>query len=874
MNHQSGQSTSQSADQSTSQRTIKQPSFTARIARSFLLLALLTVFMVSAVAFVRGRNALKQAAFSRLEVTATLKEGEIIRWLVSCEEDFLLITQFPTVRQDVVTLLTQPEKSLAYAAAYQRLSDYLDEIRKSKPKFVEISIQNRANQIILSTNRERVGKYEISTNLTVLESVVPGENFAPVFYVSPDSGKPAITYAHEIHDAAGKRQGMVLAHLNLKRIDDIITQSAILDTATTNETYLMGSLANKKAFISRVQKFTPLPQILQSDGIDAVFSNNENGSGLYENYLGKPVVGVYHWMAGQDMALFAEMSQQEAFLPARRLAIAITLVGLGSAAILLLGVSRLARQLSLSRRKTESYSRQLEQAAAAANAANQAKSEFLANMSHELRTPLNAILGFTQLMQQQNTSTANPINRQSSQKEYLGIISRSGEHLLNLINDVLSMSKIEARRMTFAPTGFDLRYLLLTLEEMFRMKAEAKALQLTFEVSENVPNFIKTDEVKLRQVLVNLLGNAVKFTHSGSVTITVDAADMVTNLGTIDTLSGKTVRFSVKDTGPGIAKDDLAHLFDPFYQAPKTRTDQQGTGLGLAISQRFIELMGGKLTVQSKVSKGSTFSFFIKTLPASCDELPAVSAGEVAGLAVGQPAYRILVVEDVFSSRKLLVDILSAAGFQVQSVADGLAAISAYSTWQPHLIWMDMRMPKMDGYEATRRIRAIQKESEYNYNNGSASQVAAGSLTRIIAITASAFDEERAAVLACGCDDLVRKPFRTHVIFERMTEHLGVQYRYKDSSDATTDAVVELAISDSERSLQISPDALQSLDLAVMPSSWLAKFHQAALEVDAERLHQLIEQIPPKYSDLAESLSTFTRHFCFDELIVLTQSHV
>ena len=185
------------------------------------------------------------------------------------------------------------------------------------------------------------------------------------------------------------------------------------------------------------------------------------------------------------------------------------LVGLGATGVLSLGVSRLAHQLSESRKQIDRYSDQLEKTAAAANAANQTKSEFLANMSHELRTPLNVMLGFTQLMQRDS-------DRFSPQNEYLGIISRSGEHLLNLINDVLSMAKIEAGRTTFDPGDFDLRYLLLTLEEMLRMKAEAKSLHLFVTVGETVPQFIKTDEMKLRQVLVNLVGNAVKFTRQHS----------------------------------------------------------------------------------------------------------------------------------------------------------------------------------------------------------------------------------------------------------------------------------------------------------------------------------------------------------------------
>ena len=282
--------------------------------------------------------------------------------------------------------------------------------------------------------------------------------------------------------------------------------------------------------------------------------------------------------ADQNIALLVEMERVEAFGPARNLAASIVIVGLGSAAILLLGVSRLAHQLSLSRKRADSYSHQLEQAAATANAANQAKSEFLANMSHELRTPLNAILGFTQLMQRESS-------RYGPHHSYLKTISRSGEHLLNLINDVLSMSKIEAGRTTFDSVCFDLHYLLLTLEEMFQMRAEAKAIQLSLNIEEAVPQFIKTDEVKLRQVLVNLVGNAIKFTQSGHVTLSVTNAS-ATNTSTKNNNHADSVEadsyalcFSVQDTGPGIDADEISHLFDAFFSSLKNSTNLSGDGV-------------------------------------------------------------------------------------------------------------------------------------------------------------------------------------------------------------------------------------------------------------------------------------------------------
>lgn len=851
-----------------------QPSFTARIARSFLLLALLAVSLVSVVAYVRGRRALQAAAYSRLTMTATLKEKEITRWLESCEEDFLLIAEFPTVQQNIQQLLESNPGSAAYQEAYGRLSLYFRAISQQKPKFTSLSILNRANKIVLSTEPQKEGASVINTDLTELETVVAGENFAPNIHVSPTTGKPAITYARKVFDDTDKRQGMILASLNLKRIDDIISERTGLDR--TGETYLVGRLANKTAFISREKTAVPLPEGPISDGIEAAF-NGQSGQALYNNYLGQPVIGVYRWMEKQDLALLAEMSKDEAFAPARNLAASISLVGLGAAGILLLGVSRLARQLSLSRQQIENYSHQLEETAAAANSANQAKSEFLANMSHELRTPLNAILGFTQLMQRAELAAEGPegsgpeksinINnprhepghsKSTAQQDYLSIISRSGEHLLNLINDVLSMSKIEAGQITFDPVGFDLHSLLLTLEEMFRFKAQAKGLQLSVTVEEAVPQFIQTDQVKLRQVLVNLLGNAIKFTAAGSVSLLVSCDPPETHT------HQQVIHFAVRDTGPGISYAERAHLFDPFYQASKMRKTQQGTGLGLAISQRFVALMGGEITVDSEAEQGATFAFSIAATLSRGEDLPSPTQGQVVALEPGQIAYRILVVEDVFSSRRLLMDLLRQVGFQVRAVDNGKAAIAQYQAWQPHLIWMDMRMPVMDGYEATQQIRKLQQ-----------------SPVKIIAITASAFEEERAAVLACGCDDLVRKPFQEGVIFDTLAQHLGVRYRYQrvTSSAGPAPASRSPALPPREAEPRGVPPEFASvdsgpIDLKVMPADWLAQVHRAAVEVDAEKLYQLIDQIPPEHAQLAEALSRFTRQFCFDELIALTQIHV
>jgi len=496
----------------------------------------------------------------------------------------------------------------------------------------------------------------------------------------------------------------------------------------------------------------------------------------------------------------------------------------------------------------------LRQAMEAAEVANRAKSQFLSNMSHEVRTPLNVILGFTQLMNRNGS-----LNHK--QQEYLDTISRSGEHLLTLINDVLEMSKIEAGRTMLNENSFDLYGLLNWLHTMLRLKAETKGLELIFDKAADLPQYIRTDESKLRQVLVNLLGNAIKFTQVGSVTLRVRLGSWQEDKGELTVRNSLAPRlcFAVEDSGPGIAIAELKSLFDPFVQTETGRNSQEGTGLGLPISQKFVQLMGGEITAESQVGKGAVFRFDIQTSLVAADELQTLVAADVQttkplrqviGLEAGQPNYRILLVEDKPENRQLMVELLTSVGFEVREAINGQEGVELWKSWSPHLIWMDMRMPVMDGFEATRQIKS------------------AGSLAPpVIALTGSAFEEERTTVLSQGCDDYVRKPFRAEVIFEKMAEHLGVRYLY----DA-----VPLPGGEQENSLFSPQQPIHKQEelrqaLAKMPSDWLEQLHQAAIKVNAKQVHYWIEQMPKANAPLANALVELVDNFCFEEIVTFTQ---
>ncbi len=518
--------------------------------------------------------------------------------------------------------------------------------------------------------------------------------------------------------------------------------------------------------------------------------------------------------------------------------------------------------------RVEQRTLQMREAKEAADAANKAKSEFLANMSHELRTPLNAILGFAQLMERDSTVTA-------QQRESLGIINRSGEHLLNLIDDVLEMSKIEAGRTALQPEPFDLHRMLQTLKKIFQIQAEAKQLSLQFDLAPDLPRYINSDEGKLRQALINLLSNAVKFTQTGKVTLRVRSRkrdEAIQNYlphpsrakrfafrGTPEIAQCQSpvttdLDFEVEDTGRGIAPEERDRLFEPFVQTVSGLQSEGGTGLGLAISREFVRLMGGELCCRSTPGQGSTFSFQVKATLTERSQVRKQSARRrVVKIAPDQPTYRILIVDGQQENCDLLVQLLANLGFQTRTATNGREAIAVWQQWQPHLIWMDMGMPVMDGYAATRQIRAQPQ----------------GKNTVIVALTATAFEEQQAKILAVGCNDFVGKPFCEQAILEKIAEHLGVRYIYavKDEvgkiKDQKTPSESKLACGTSS--------ALQNSDFCVMPAEWVAALHQAAIAVDAELIFQLIEQIPEAHQSLAQGLAELTRNYGFDEIIALTQ---
>jgi PAS domain S-box-containing protein len=461
-----------------------------------------------------------------------------------------------------------------------------------------------------------------------------------------------------------------------------------------------------------------------------------------------------------------------------------------------------------------------------AEVASQAKSIFLANMSHELRSPLNAILGFGRLLMREPGLS-------SEGKDDLSVLLRSGEHLHALINQVLDLAKIEAGRVTLHETNFDLHGALDELAEMFAVMAKEKNLQLVFNRHPDVPRHIRADAIKLRQVLMNLLTNALKFTNEGGVTIQVTRA--VTDE---ERASDCRLSFAVIDTGCGITQEELDGLSGPFMQAQAGRRSQQGTGLGLTICRNFLHLMGGELRLESVVDRGVTATFNIPIIV-----VDAYSVGDdmdkprprVKALAPNQPIYRILAVDDRKESRKLVVRPLQPLGFEVREAANGEEAISIWREWEPHLIWMDMRMPVLDGSEATRRIKATEK----------------GQDTIVIALTASSFEEEREQILAAGCNDFLRKPFREEALFDLMRKHLKVDFVYEDEPDPNMATPVNASL------------------VAELPADLQARLRAGLDQLNVVAIQDAIEEIGVHSASVAEALASLAKDFQYDRILAL-----
>lgn len=838
---------------------------TARLAGFFLLLSLTTVSIVGYVAYMRAREALSQAAVEHLETVANIKKDEFNGWLNEQRRNLVFITWLPEFRKLAGAIASYPAGTPEYQDAYQTLSRHLSYIVTAGFDSTEYLVLDLNGEVAVSTDKANEGLSYADTSYFTRGQTRLVEHI----YVSPKTGKPTITIANPLFNDQDRSVGVMVTHLDLARVDRLIQEDNRPWQDT--ESYLVDKnrIFVSADFLLDKQQY---PNGVFSEGIDSALQG-KNGFGLYTNYAGMPVIGVYRWMGNQEIALVTEISQEEAFAPARRLALTILLIGSGSVLLLTFGTYLLVRQVSLPikaltnaatrlaegdlnevapvmtedevgvlacafnkmteqllhaqdetieelEKKVEERTAELITARDAAEAASRFKSVFLSNMSHEIRTPMNAMIGFCQLMK-------SDISLTGKQREYVEIINRSGEHLLGLINVVLEMSKIEAGRVGVNLGNIDLQAMFHDIEAMFRIRVEAKNLSLLVDVSEDVPRYATTDEGKLRQILINLMGNAVKFTSSGGISVRARSGDECRRL-----------IVEVEDTGPGMNGKECDRLFQAFEQT-EAGANAGGTGLGLALSREYARLLGGDVTVRSEVGRGSCFHVELDISACEKGMIDSTSPSRhIIGLEAGGMSCRVLVADDRMENRMLVRELLTPIGFDVREAENGVEAVAKFEECAPHIVLMDLRMPVLDGCDATRRIKSTEP----------------GQSTPIIMLTASAFEDERRRVLNSGADGYLRKPFRDYELFSLLAKHANIQYCYEDSP-ADGPGI--------DGSSEAHPTT-ESID--ILPDELVEQILSAITNLDFDYLMELIDRASMYVPQMAERMRAMAIGFQFDEL--------
>ncbi|MEG3863287.1 ATP-binding protein, partial [Microcoleus sp. herbarium12] len=471
-----------------------------------------------------------------------------------------------------------------------------------------------------------------------------------------------------------------------------------------------------------------------------------------------------------------------------------------------------------------------------------AKSEFLANMSHELRTPLNGILGYTQIFKRDKHLT-------SQQQNGIGVIHRCGEHLLALIEDILDLSKIEARRMEIVPAEFDFPDFIQGINAICSIRASQKNIAFNCEYLSYLPRAISADEKKLRQILINLIGNAVKFTERGGVTFKVSVVDCASDETRTEILTAKVrIRFQVEDTGIGIAADELPKIFAPFEQVGNTRRHTEGTGLGLAISRQLVEIMGSELQVESTLGRGSIFWFELDLLAVDSPETHKNYSEKLIKGFKGTNK-KILVADDQWENRSVLIHLLEPLGFEIIEATDGQDCLNKALEFQPDCILIDLVMPVMDGFEAMRQIRKLP-----NFENVVA-----------IGTSASIMEVEKQGSLAAGCNAFLPKPIRAEELLNCLQFHLELEWIYEKLPDENYES------GDSDNQSQI-----QDEQIIPPPTEEIAIFLELAMRGDLGGIQKQAEKlakIDATYASFASHLNQLAKNFEEEKILEFVEQY-
>ncbi|MDA0867556.1 MAG: ATP-binding protein, partial [Cyanobacteria bacterium] len=762
--------------------------------------------------YFQARASLETEVINRLSVAAKLKGYQLDKWVTDQLRDILLVSHESDVQTAVNTLLTVEPNDPAYQEAHSILTRHTERLIEIKPNLRNIRITRNSGFVVFASDDPNVeNTYRPLGDPTTYFTRDRLNIVVPHFYISPQTQTAAITVATPILDARGERMAALIADLDLEEIDTLIRDNTGL--GKTAETYLVGQAKGNTIFISKQnqnENAATTETSISSKGIDRAI-NQQSGFGRYENHEEIPVVGVYHWLPEQNLALIAEIAQSQAFLPARALARSILIIGFLSSGVLLVAVylfsrriirpvlaisaaaerlsegdlsqtvpvmaedelgtlartfNKMAGQLKTSfetlEHRVSERTAELEQAKEQSENASQAKSEFLANMSHELRTPLNGILGYAQILGRTQALA-------EKERHGVNVIYQCGAHLLTLINDILDLSKIEARKLELDPIPLHLPALLQSVVEMCKIKAEHRGIEFIYQASSRLPIGVKADEKRLRQVLINLLGNAIKFTAVGTVTLRVDVLAQSETQVSLDV--------QVVDTGTGIAEQDIGKLFTAFEQVGDQKKQAEGTGLGLAISQRIVKLMGSKIQVKSQLGKGSEFSFAFD-LPLAKDLMQLQGAGGQKRI-IGYEGERrsILVIDDRWENRSVLQNLLEPLGFTIIEAENGAEGLTKLRSALPDLVITDLAMPVMHGFEFLKQVRISPDLKQ----------------TKVIVSSASVSQLDRQMALDKGGDEFLAKPVDANILFQEVAKYLDLKWNYEErSEEQSSNAVAQL----------------------------------------------------------------------------------